>query len=709
MLPVCFFNLQLPRSFLEIFVIAAACGMSEVSARMFGENDVMWYDENVNLRYLYGLVKDKETFEFCMKAGLIANKYECCKCGKDMKLVERHDISDGFEWRCKSKVKGQMHDVKRSAKKGSFYKLSRMTLKEILVQVYLWVTPSKVDFNMKESKCSSKTVCDYRSYCREVCVVEMIESSMKVGGSGVTVEIDESKFGKRKFNREKHVEGKWVFGGVEREKGKCFMKAVDDRTTDSLLSNIFTTLFSLNLVHTKNRHSGDFWQDFGGLFERWRLTVRMSRNTRVHGWCFTQFGGTPEAVFDPRIHKYMCFGRETCPTTGRQHLQGYIYYLERQRFSVVKKSLANSHIEAAKGSPEQNKGYCSKDGDFTEYGELQKLRSGGSFRTQDLENACGVWICGPPRCGKDSSVLKLGNVYRKMLNKWWDGYRNEKFVLLSDVEPDHRNWLGYFLKIWSDRYAFNAEIKGGTMMIRPEKIFVTSNFLLEQVFDGKILEALRARFNVFNQFDDSFTSRMCSEPNLSVYEKLLQKEDGLATHAVSTLSQRPSTSHEKENICRRRSLRMYRRRQRKNNYRKVTVKNEITWTLDVQQTVPAKSSTSNAQRWGDLVPIRAMMLNSFKSYLTDYKYVKFNSFTFVPVVDVISYNVNIPASSTTKVSQMKFTSEFFKDQAMYFIWNTDTYLADKDNFDLQELQSDPHAKKCYFGSRNSPKFKYNVP
>ncbi|XP_055948314.1 uncharacterized protein LOC129981488 [Argiope bruennichi] len=255
--------------------MAAAWGMSEVSARMFGENDVMWYDENVNLRYLYGLDKGKETFEFCMKAGLIANKYECCKCGKDMKLVERHDISDGFEWRCKSKVKGQMHDVKRSVRKGSFFELSRMTLNEILVQVYLWVTQSKVDFNMKESKCSSKTVCDYRSYCREVCVVEMIESSMKVGGSGVTVEVDESKFGKRKFNRGKRVEGKWVFGGVERETGKCFMKVVDDRTTDSLLSVIneyilpgsiiisdcwksYDCLSNEGFVHLKVNHSVNF-------------------------------------------------------------------------------------------------------------------------------------------------------------------------------------------------------------------------------------------------------------------------------------------------------------------------------------------------------------------------------------------------------------------------------------------------------------------
>ena len=89
----------------------AAWGMSEVSARMFGENDVIWNEEHINLRYLYGLDERKKMLDFRMKAGLIADRYECCKCqcGKDMKLVERRDISDGYEWRCKSKVKDQMH------------------------------------------------------------------------------------------------------------------------------------------------------------------------------------------------------------------------------------------------------------------------------------------------------------------------------------------------------------------------------------------------------------------------------------------------------------------------------------------------------------------------------------------------------------------------------------------------------------------------
>ena len=38
----------------------------------------------------------------------------------------------------------------------------------------------------------------------------------KVGGMGIEVEIDESKFGRRKYNRGKRVEGVWVIGAVER-------------------------------------------------------------------------------------------------------------------------------------------------------------------------------------------------------------------------------------------------------------------------------------------------------------------------------------------------------------------------------------------------------------------------------------------------------------------------------------------------------------
>jgi transposase-like protein len=63
----------------------------------------------------------------------------------------------------------------------------------------------------------------------------MVDGMEQIGGPGKTVEIDESKFGKRKYNRGHHVEGQWIFGGVERESGKCFMVPVEDRKATTLI------------------------------------------------------------------------------------------------------------------------------------------------------------------------------------------------------------------------------------------------------------------------------------------------------------------------------------------------------------------------------------------------------------------------------------------------------------------------------------------
>ncbi|KAG0439327.1 hypothetical protein DMUE_2510 [Dictyocoela muelleri] len=46
--------------------------------------------------------------------------------------------------------------------------------------------------------------------------LEFYNSSNKIGGPGIVVEIDESKFGKRKYNRSHLVTGSWILGGVER-------------------------------------------------------------------------------------------------------------------------------------------------------------------------------------------------------------------------------------------------------------------------------------------------------------------------------------------------------------------------------------------------------------------------------------------------------------------------------------------------------------
>ena len=54
-------------------------------------------------------------------------------------------------------------------------------------------------------------------------MAEDISTQPKIGGPGRIVEVDEAKFGKRKYQRGRIVPGSWVIGGVERQTNKCFL------------------------------------------------------------------------------------------------------------------------------------------------------------------------------------------------------------------------------------------------------------------------------------------------------------------------------------------------------------------------------------------------------------------------------------------------------------------------------------------------------
>ena len=58
--------------------------------------------------------------------------------------------------------------------------------------------------------------------------------------------------------------------------------------------------------------------------------------------------------------------------------------------------------------------------------------------------------------------------------------------------------MSHFLKKWADRYSFDAEVKGSKLIIRPERIIVTSNYSIEEVFCDDIMmqNAIKRRFEV---------------------------------------------------------------------------------------------------------------------------------------------------------------------------------------------------------------------
>lgn len=96
------------------------------------------------------------------------------------------------------------------------------------------------------------------------------------------------------------------------------------------------------------------------------------------GWCFTCFYDGDEQHDVALLHlqllsdspdcAYIVAGRESCPTTGRTHFQGYVYFNRRLALSSVRNLLPQSHLTRARGSVADNRAYCTKDGDFEEFG-----------------------------------------------------------------------------------------------------------------------------------------------------------------------------------------------------------------------------------------------------------------------------------------------------------------------------------------------------
>lgn len=95
-------------------------------------------------------------------------------------------------------------------RQGTFFGGSHLSLHQIAMFVNLWADNVPLEFIIKTVRISSKTAVDWASFCREVVLDAMITRCEPIGGEGKIVEIDESKFGKRKYNRGHRIEGQWV-------------------------------------------------------------------------------------------------------------------------------------------------------------------------------------------------------------------------------------------------------------------------------------------------------------------------------------------------------------------------------------------------------------------------------------------------------------------------------------------------------------------
>ena len=115
---------------------------------------------------------------------------------------------------------------------------------------------------------------------------------------------------------------------------------------------------------------------------------------------------------------------------------------------------------------------------------------------ENISSYSGVWYYGDPGSGKSRLAREnFPGAYEKLPNKWWDGYVDEDAVIIDDLSLDHKH-MGSFLKRYADHYPYRAEYKGGSKLVRPQTIIVTSNYTIDEIFagDAMLIAALHRRF-----------------------------------------------------------------------------------------------------------------------------------------------------------------------------------------------------------------------
>ena len=166
-------------------------------------------------------------------------------------------------------------NFQESVYKNTFFDKAHLDIETILFFCNIYVRECfGYKFVRAELKVNDATICDWASFCREVLTEWSLNRVGKIGGEGKIVEIDESKFGKRKYNVGRLVEGQWVFGGVCRDTRECFMVPVEQRDSSTLLTIIKDRILPGTTIIS------DCWKAYNCLQEEGyhHLTVNHSLN-----------------------------------------------------------------------------------------------------------------------------------------------------------------------------------------------------------------------------------------------------------------------------------------------------------------------------------------------------------------------------------------------------------------------------------------------
>ncbi|KCZ76582.1 hypothetical protein H311_02417, partial [Anncaliia algerae PRA109] len=178
-------------------------------------------------KFMNILNNGNRTIDFLINEGIWKKEKKCYKCKKIMKFHPKEKI-----FYCPKKS----YNRRVSIYEKTFFESSKIKINKLLLLCYMYlVCDCSVNGIKMSLGCSSKTISRWLEYLRQLVGESVPEEKMTIGGPGITVEIDETKLGKRKYHRGHRVEGVWVVAGVERtQEKKMFAINVENRNEETL-------------------------------------------------------------------------------------------------------------------------------------------------------------------------------------------------------------------------------------------------------------------------------------------------------------------------------------------------------------------------------------------------------------------------------------------------------------------------------------------